>query len=181
MRVDDDIRAALRGQSKRDDDVAFRLLRQRYAREIFVCAFRILRQHDAAEDIIQETLLKVAAHREAVASADSIKAYLVTIAKNLSFSQLRTAKSRDAKLRAELPPRAAVANVSDDGENAALLACLEGVDASTRKALYLYTLYEMSWNEIAEVIGAEVDTVRMRVMRAQVRVRACLQGKGVAR
>lgn len=178
---DADIREGLRAG---DAEHAFRLLTERYRAQVFRVGYAVLQNRAIAEEALQETFAKAFRQRRRLASADSVKAYLLRIARNTALDLRRTAQRRRGldqqhgaaeRGQATSPPAGPEA-----AEVTALLDCLDTLDPTTRTALLLHHWEERSWQEIADVVKLPVDTIRMRATRVLRDLLTCLKGKGVA-
>ena len=178
---DDDIREGLRAG---DADRAFRLLADRYRAAVFRVCYAVIQNRAIAEEAMQETFAKAFRKRRRLASADSVKAYLLRIARNTALDVQRKAQRRRGLDRHHGDPEAPVVTAPSPGlevaEVTALLDCLDTLEPATRTALLLHHWEERSWQEIAEVVKLPVDTIRMRAARVLRDLLTCLAGKGVA-
>ena len=64
----------------------------------------------------------------------------------------------------------------DTGRTRALLAAVDRLDVSLKGVLLLRDLQEMSYDEISEVLGLPLGTVKSRLFRARLALRAVLMG-----
>lgn len=150
---------------------------------MYRACFAIVHNAAIAEEAVQETFAKAFRKRRRLADADSLRAYLLQIAKNTARDVMRTAQRRRTIDR-ERP------TVEDDAvttplpgveaaESVALYDCLELLAPSTRQALFMHHQDATPWQDIATTVGLAIDTIRMRVKRALRELRECLEGKGV--
>ena len=79
----------LRGCQRRDDN-AVRELTRRYNRRLFRITRGILRDDAAAEDVVQETYVRVFTHLEQFRGDSSVGTWLVRIAMNLALGRIRS-------------------------------------------------------------------------------------------
>ena len=66
--------------------------------KLFRLALRITLNREEAEDIVQDTMIKVWNSRERWQELDSIEAYCLTIARNLSLDRLKKMDNNNASL-----------------------------------------------------------------------------------
>lgn len=71
------------------DEQAFQLLFGMYKSRLHDFAFRILKSHEAADELVQETFLKIWACRETLVSIEQPEHYLFTVIRNKAIDQLR--------------------------------------------------------------------------------------------
>jgi RNA polymerase sigma-70 factor, ECF subfamily len=175
----------------RDGDVrAFEVLVTRHRRSIYNFILRFVRDTAQAEDVLQETFLRVIKGAEAYEKQAKFTTWLYTIARNLCVDAARRGKHRKA---ASLD-----APVGDD-EGAALIDLVAGVDPGAekqsvnrelgvrlRKAIEalpeeqreIFLLREVSdlqFNEIAQIVGCPENTVKSRMRYALEKLREALE------
>jgi len=133
-----------------------------------------------AADLAQESYLRAFEHYESF-RGDSVRAWLLAIVRNTCYSHLR--KSASAGETAEFDEEAHISQrVLEDPETLALRAedrqrlaqALEELPMEFREVVVLRDLEEMSYKEIAGVIGAPVGTVMSRLARGRERLRQLL-------
>ncbi len=71
------------------DEHAFSVIYERYHKKIYTFALRFLKSKQLAEEVVQESFLKVWLYGEALNSISNIEAYLVTLSRNKSLDVLR--------------------------------------------------------------------------------------------
>lgn len=149
-----------------DADALFTALVHRQSRFVFRVAWAMLRNVQDAEDVVQETFLRV--HRGgSQLRMDDERAFLATTAWRLSAD-----RRRRQRLDVEVPE---LADSGPDPERAAVNTDLNArvarlVDAlpeELRQPLVLSGIEEMTSPEIAKVMGIPEGTVRTRIMRAR--------------
>ncbi len=142
----------------------------------FAIAYRMLGSVSEAEDVVQETLMRV--HRALVAEEriDSLRAYAATIATRLAIDGLRSARVRRETYVGEWLPEPIVTDpASDPGRQAemadslslAFLVLLESLSPEQRAALLLRDVFEYGYDEIAEIVGTSEVNARQLATRAR--------------
>jgi RNA polymerase sigma-70 factor (ECF subfamily) len=86
MASDSDLVRELRQGS----DHAFAALYERYKLPVFRYCLKMLRDVDAAKDVVQTVFLRMYEHRDDLVFADRFKAWIFAIARNHCFTHLRT-------------------------------------------------------------------------------------------
>src|SRR5690242_3807721 len=146
-------------------------------------AYRMLGDYDEAEDVVQEAYLRW--HGADHGAIRSPEAWLVTVTTRLAVDQLR----RAGKERAEYPgpwlPEpiathpaqiASPAPAPNDGVelasdlSVALLVLLEQLRPEERAAFLLREVFDVGYDEIAQILERSQDAVRQMVHRARTRV-----------
>ena len=140
----------------------------------------------AAEDIVQETLLRLWTHRADWQPRGRVAALLYTVARNLCRNRARDDRRRDRWL---LPPtpgvdmeRLRVASPDVDPvlsreRRRDVLRALGELPEALREALLLRFDGELPYETIAAIVGANESTVRSRVHHALLRMRALVSGR----
>ncbi len=167
------------------DEVAFRQLFVLLAPKLRAFFLRSFIDPALAEDLMQTTFLKLHRAREAYCPDRPLKPWLFTIAAGVRRDELRR--------RYRLPPHVgeveleqAEAQRPDDrtpplesnakNEIEAVRAAINGLPESQRAVLHLHLHEELTFEEIAEVLGTSPGAVRVRASRAYERLRKSLRG-----
>jgi len=174
---------ALIDAARRGDVGSFNRLVLNYQSMAYNLAYRILGNRDAAADATQDAFLSVF---KAIGKfrGGSFKAWLLRIVTNACYDQLRLkqrrpATSLDALLVLESAP---VQSLTDPGEspeeyavrqelNRAIQVGIGTLPPEQRIALVLSDVQGLSYQEIAEVTGASLGTVKSRLSRARGKMR----------
>jgi RNA polymerase sigma-70 factor (ECF subfamily) len=142
----------------------------------FGIAYRMLGSVSDAEDVVQETLLRVHGERTRV---ESPRAFAATVATRLSIDQLRSARARREQYVGEWLPEPIVTDDHDDPAFAAemadslsmaLLVVLESLSPEQRAVLLLHDVFDYPFADIARILGRSEDAVRQLAVRARRRV-----------
>lgn len=87
------------GRLRRGDKASFDELFNRYFEQCFTYAVSLLKDPDAAEDVVQNVFLKLWTGRERLDSSKPVKSYLLTAVRNESISWLRAKFVADRERR----------------------------------------------------------------------------------
>lgn len=123
---------------------------------------------DRADDLAQETLLRAWAARERYRAGTNFKAWTFTILRNHFYSEARRSRFHgeydegmaERVLRAPASQESAV-ELSD------VLRALTVVPETYREALILVAIGSLSYEEIADICGIALGTVKSRICRAR--------------
>lgn len=124
----------------------------------------------AAEDLLQDTFVRALRHPERLAASVSPRAYLFGIARHVGVDALRRSRPTCELAATEAEPAA-----TEDARLELLREAITGLPEGQREALQLKLHHELSYEEIAEVLGIPVGTVRSRLHHAVLALRAALQ------
>jgi len=158
---------------------AFRLLVVRYQRPLFRFLGLLGFAQDAAEDIAQQTFLRV---YRSLASFDPQRArfstWLFTIAKRLAANERQRAHRHHEQPVDELPieeasPRSLDPAVAAERSHR-LMAAIAALPEALRSTFYLSQIDELTLDEVAAVEGCALGTVKSRIHRAREQLRAAL-------
>ncbi len=172
---DEDLMARLR----RGHDEALRVLYERYAGPLYNFANRLLMDPGRAEEVLQETFLRVYKDRIAFRPVATFKTWAFTIARNLCLDILRSAPRSSEVAANPLPevadPTPSPLDMLDRSEHeAALRRALSELPPEDREVVLLSRYHGLRYREIAGIISASEDAVKMRAHRALTRLRKIL-------
>ena len=148
---------------------------------LYRVARRYTRETAAAEDLVQETVLKALAHWDSFRPGSNARAWLLTILRNTFVSAYRKARREAVPLEPEALDRVSTrpeAASDPSGEFFArltderILAAVEALPDDFREVVVLSDIEAMSYAEIAQVLGVPVGTVKSRLFRARQRLQA---------
>ena len=164
------------------DRAAFDALYGAVAPRLFGFVVQLVGDRALAEDILQETLLKLHEARSFyVRGADPVP-WMFTIARHTAFDELRRRKRARVRLvdddsrpppepRAELSGAPELARAADDPAGAEALAALDQLPAAQRQALLLTKVEGLSQAEAAARAGTTPGAIKLRAHRAYLALR----------
>jgi RNA polymerase sigma-70 factor, ECF subfamily len=179
-RRDGELVTALREER---DVMAFEVLMKRYQKPIYGFILRQVRDRPRAEDLFQETFLRVYDRIETCEKPDSFKPWAFAIAANLCRNEARQRSSRpETPAGQALEGTAAAGAVGADPERAAsdrelrskIEHALGELTEEQREVFLLYQYSRLSYEEIAQAIEAPIGTVKSRMNAALVKLRNLL-------
>jgi len=161
------------------DHEALRLLYERHARSIYNFARRLLIDPSGAEDVLQETFLRTYRDRAAFRPTALFTTWAFTIARNLCVDILRSARRRSEVAADPLPetgdPRPIpLEHLERLEQETSLRRALAALPTEDREVLLLSRYHGLKYRDIAAIVGASEDAVKMRVHRALARLRKLL-------
>jgi RNA polymerase sigma-70 factor (ECF subfamily) len=175
----------------RDGDVrAFEVLVTRHRKPIYNFIFRFVRDAAQAEDVMQETFLRVIKGAEAYERQAKFTTWLYTIARNLCVDASRRGKHRKAaSLDAPVGDEdgAALIDMVSDGKEGADRAAIDrelrvrmqkaiaALPDEQREIFLLREMADLQFNEIAKVVGCPENTVKSRMRYALEKLREALE------
>jgi RNA polymerase sigma-70 factor (ECF subfamily) len=142
-------------------------------------AYRMLGSAAEADDVVQEAWLRVS--RAGADGVDNLRGWMTTIVGRVSLDRLR---ARNARHEETLPLDDLDSNTRDhharspdedvelaDSVGLALLVVLETLKPAERVAFVLHDMFDLSFDEIAPIVGRTSDATRQLASRARRRVR----------
>jgi RNA polymerase sigma-70 factor (ECF subfamily) len=157
---------------------SFAILVERYVSPLYKFAYRYVRNGPDAEDVAQETFVRVWKNLKKFDQSKSFKTWAFTIAKNASLDLLKKKKpmtfsqigEENDTIDAVLAPYVAVADASDDAFDRGLLkkdfdAVLAKLPDHYRDVMVLRYTDNLKFREIADRLGEPIDTVKSRHRR----------------
>jgi RNA polymerase sigma-70 factor, ECF subfamily len=175
-------------QLRRGDPDALATLMARYQNRIYRYLLRLVGQPADADDLFQQTWLRVAEKIQRFDTSRNFDAWLFTLARNLAFDHLRRVRPRslDEPVSDDSPEDTMASRLAsaDPGPFDQLLAgeramrlteALQNLPASYREVLSLRFEEEMKLEEIALVLAAPLSTVKSRLRRSLEQLRGMLE------
>jgi RNA polymerase sigma-70 factor (ECF subfamily) len=156
-------------RARRGERGAFAPLVERYWDRLYRWLYHLTHDAHAAEDLAQEAFLKALAGLASFRPGSCFRAWLFRIAHNQLANQQRPGRPVRLAFPDELPARGAgPADLLLSREGLALLARAVGrLPAEYRAAFLLRAEEDLSFREIAEVLGTTEETARWRVFKAR--------------
>jgi RNA polymerase sigma-70 factor (ECF subfamily) len=180
--------AALAKNGRED---AFRELVRRYERPVFSLIYRMVRDREVAEDLSQETFIKVLNHIDRYRPEFKLSSWLFKIANNLTIDHLRKRQLRTVSIDGS--PHAATAaeaeassfDVETRGESpleelesrevgSAIERAIAGLRPEYRACILLRHVEGRSYEEIAATLDLPLGTVKTYIHRARHELRGVL-------
>jgi RNA polymerase sigma-70 factor (TIGR02957 family) len=142
----------------------------------FAIAYRMLGSVSEAEDIVQETLLRLHRALEDGQQIQSPRAFAATVTTRLAINELHSARARREQYVGEWLPEPIITDGGDDPAqhaemadslSLAMLVLLESLSPEQRAVLLLHDVFDYDHAQIARIIGRSQDNVRQLATRAR--------------
>jgi RNA polymerase sigma-70 factor (ECF subfamily) len=154
---------------------------EEHHRRLMDVAYRMLGSVSDAEDVVQEAYARLV--RNGVDGIDDVRGWLIAVTSRLCLDQLRSARARRTSYVGPWLPEPVVDAPGlgvdpadrvtlDDSVRMALLVVLEQLSPAERTAFVLHDVFQMSFDEIASIVGRSPAAVRQLASRARRHVRA---------
>ena len=159
---------------REDDAEAFDAVHDAFNARLYNFLARLSNRHEVAEDLLEETWLRLVTHAGRLRADTRLGPWLFTVARNLYTSYCRSRMLEESHLSGLLglwphgrpgpsPVEAAEANESERQLNAALAS----LPLAYREALLLIAVEGLRHAEAADICGVSVETMRQRVSRGR--------------
>jgi RNA polymerase sigma-70 factor (ECF subfamily) len=154
---------------------------RRHQRRVFAVAYRILRRHDAADDVAQEAFVRAWRNLSSFDLERPFSPWVCRIAANLAVNEVRSPRAREEGLpegHAETPAPASgdpLEKVLDAEARQVLDSALREIPEEQRAVFVLRVYEEQSYQEIADALGLSIGTVMSRLSRAREKLRVALR------
>lgn len=182
FKIEDDERLIAKVQE--GDLYSFDHLVKKYQRKIYFLAYRMLKNHDAADDIAQETFINAYSSIKSFKLGYSFYTWLYRICMNLSINYLKRQKFviPESQFEEEVSPLEKKTNSEDPlsllVEKEQERKIEQAIDSlpPKYKAVFILRVYEdLSYEEIAQTLKISLGTVMSRLFRARVRLQGLLK------
>lgn len=156
---------------RRRDPAAFDAVFAAYRRRLYGYLARMTRRRDLAEDLLQETFLRLAQHGPHLAADTHLAAWLFTVAHRLVVSWARAQAVR-TQLAGDLPgpatdPRSPLEALADSEAQLALERAFASLPPAYREVALLVGVEGLAPTEVATILGVRPDAIRQRLARAR--------------
>lgn len=157
------------------DDDAFTLLVERYQRDAYNLAYRMLGNTTEAEDAAQEAFLRAYVNLARYDANRSFKTWLLSIASNHCIDRLRKRRMTLLAIDEPLPPHPALTSQEAGPEQSMVNTqlteqvqeLLDELPEEYRAAVVLRYWYDMPYSEIAETLDTTESAIKSRLFRAR--------------
>jgi RNA polymerase sigma-70 factor (ECF subfamily) len=174
---------------QRDDVRAFEVIVGRYRTRLYNCIYRMVHNTECAEDLVQETFLRVYRNRHNYKAISNLSTWIYTIALNLARSELRKRKRRQffslnssphensSKEGIELPDKSAGPgdHLEQNELGRAIQHAIDQLPEKYKSVIVLRDIEELSYDEIGEILRCPTGTVKSRVNRGRLRLQEMLR------
>ena len=188
--------ALVRNYRQARDVNSFKLLVRRYQNRIFNSAYHLIGNKEEAEEVVQDTFVKVHQGIDNFREDASFGAWVFRISHNLCVDILRNRKKRIAIQTIPISGRAGGEDAEGDyeagvddiadmtlepaqvldlkEESEIIEMSLKSLPEAQRAVLILHDLEGFQYQQIAEIIGASIGTVRSRLHYGRIKLKEML-------
>lgn len=178
--------------AKEGREAAFRELVRRYERPVFSLVYRLVRDRDTAEDLAQETFVKVLNNIERYRPEFKFSSWLFKIANNVAIDHLRkrsvdtvsldgsrwatsTEEMQATSVRAVDTSQSALEELESRELGGAIERAIGSLRPEYRACILLRHVEDRSYEEIAATLDLPLGTVKTYIHRARHELRKALE------
>jgi RNA polymerase sigma-70 factor (ECF subfamily) len=180
-------------RARKSEEIAYRELLRRYQRPVFSLIFRMVRDRELAEDLSQETFVKVLNALDRYRPEYKFSSWVFKIANNAAIDHLRRKELDTLSLEggpdATTPERleATALQLGDQAESpldelearelgSTIEVAIGQLREEYRSCIILRHVEGRPYDEIAEILDLPLGTVKTYIHRARAELRECLDG-----
>lgn len=176
---------------QRGDRESFNHLVNRYKDKLTNFIYRFTSDIDSAQDLAQDTLLKVYINKDSYKEIAKFSTWIYTIASNLAKTELRKLKRRQTYSISDLsnddrefvihrPDEQSFEEIEDTNVSSTILQeSLTEIDDEFKNIIILRDIQELSYDEISKILQIPLGTVKSRINRGRFKLKDILKEKGV--
>jgi RNA polymerase sigma-70 factor (ECF subfamily) len=168
------------------DLYAFDLIVKRYKNQLMNFVYRFLGNSEEAEDLVQETFLRVYRNRRAYQKVAKFSTWIYTIAGNLAKTELRKRKRRKFFSISDLGYNEKDYDISDEAYNPEkevdsrmkeeiIHREINQLSPKFRQVILLRDVQQLSYEEISQIVKIPLGTVKSRVNRGRLKLQEKLK------
>ena len=172
------------------DSHAFEELVERYKNRIYNFIYRFVNDVSLAEDLTQDTFLKLFTHKDSYREIAKFSTCLYTIAQNLAKTELRKRNRRKTYSVSDLSTEDREFVISSDQNivvdkksdvenfNLVIMDCLTELSEEFQIMIILRDFQELSYEIISNIMEIPIGTVKSRINRGRLKLVKLLKDKG---
>ena len=139
---------------------------------LYRLALRITQKHEEAQDIVQDTLIKVWNKRDDWESIDSIEAFSLTVCRNLALDRMKVKSSKNESLdnsHLDTPDlgRTPYERMQLKDRIELVKRMVDALPEKQRSCMQLRDFEGKSYKEISSILGISEDQVKVNIFRAR--------------
>lgn len=147
-----------------------------YGDDILRLAYSYLKRREDAEDIVQETLIRLMQSGAVFEDEKKEKSWLLQVAANLCKDELKSSRRKNT---VAIPEGYDIADEeqSAGSEDSAVLRAVLELPYKYRSVIHLYYFEEYSTREIAEILEKKEATIRSLLKRGREKLEKFMKGE----
>jgi RNA polymerase sigma-70 factor (ECF subfamily) len=163
-------------QARQGDKAAFGKLVEAYQTPVYNLAYRMLNNAGEAEEAAQEAFIRAYTRLDSYDPAHKFSTWMLSITSNYCIDLIRKRRALLLSLDEPLPPHPALMSDNSKGpeaqavmneQQAMVQALLQELPEDYRETVVLRYWYDLSYDEIAEMMDTTVSAIKSRLFRAR--------------
>lgn len=172
------------------DESAYAKLVEKYQKPLFFHIAKMVKDRDHIEDLVQEAFMKAFGNLKSYNTDYAFSTWLYRIATNHSIDYLRKrklqtlsidepVKTREGKLEIELPDESSHSdrNIIRKQRKKIINKSIQALPEKYRQVIEMRHMEEKSYQEISEILGLPLGTVKAHIFRAREMLYKALKDK----
>ena len=163
------------------NEKAYAELAKRYQNRLLNFVFRFVSNLEQAEDIVQDTLVRLYTHKHYYKKIAKFSTWLYTIAGNFAKTELRKRKTRKVTNMSQMgtegreyEPVSTDRDLNDLAHNSFLegkiQSAINQLPPHFKSIIILRDIQELSYEEISKIVDVPLGTVKSRINRARIQL-----------
>ena len=162
------------------DEQAYVMIVSRYRDRLVNFIYRFMNDRDQAEDLAQDTLLKLYTHKHYYKQIAKFSTWIYTIASNIAKTELRKKKNRKTTSLTKMGlddkdydlPATEQADKETDNEylGKKIQAAIDKLPENFKSVAILRDIQELPYDEISNILNVPLGTVKSRINRARLQL-----------
>ena len=168
------------------DENAYNEIVFRYRDRLMNFIYRFLNDVELAEDVLQDTLVKIFTHRHYYKEIAKVSTWIYTIAGNFSKTELRKRKRRKITQLSHMGKDDKVYEIPDIEQEPdrgvhvqfseqKIQNALQSLPSHFRSPVILRDIQELSYKDISKILDVPLGTVKSRINRARQQLKSTLK------
>jgi len=173
------------GRFQNGDEQAYIELVNRYRDRLMSFVYRFVNDEVVAEDIVQDTLVKLYTHKDYYRKIAKFSTWLYTIAGNLAKTELRKKKRRKVTNLSQMGTDDWEYDLPGDEDTAEKVhgqfvgeqihKAIQSLPDHFREVIILRDIQELSYEEVSSIVEVPLGTVKSRINRARLQLQEMLK------
>ncbi len=140
--------------------------------KLFRMALHITSNREEAEDIVQDTLMKLWNQRDEWSAIQNIETYIMTICRNLALDAIDKKERQNISLNEMVHDQPDNSQIQDETlirqqQMNSIQAIIQQLPEKQRTIILLRDIEEKTYQEIANIMGLSLSDVKVNLFRAR--------------
>ena len=155
-----------------DEKIKFEEIYYAHKNTLFYQAKKIVKNENDAEDVLQETFIKIAKNIKSIANIKSKEtlSFLIVVTKNTAYDYIRkTSKTIELPLSEteSFIDESALENLVNNIEYEQIVSVITSIPTPYNEVLYLHYVKDFSVKKTADILNKKTATVKMQLVRGK--------------